>query len=146
MTGYPDIAELFLVTDVLITDYSSVMFDFAVTGRPMLFFTYDLEQYRDQLRGFYFDFEAEAPGPLLATSDEVLAAVRRHRRGRPPATAPPTRRSPRSTARWMTARPARGSATGCSLADPAAAPGAASPASGGLTTRRPALRLSGQSA
>jgi CDP-glycerol glycerophosphotransferase len=52
-----------------------VMFDFAATGRPMLFFTYDLEQYRDQLRGFYFDFEAEAPGPLLATSDDVLAAV-----------------------------------------------------------------------
>ncbi|HEY6278432.1 MAG TPA: bifunctional glycosyltransferase family 2 protein/CDP-glycerol:glycerophosphate glycerophosphotransferase [Streptosporangiaceae bacterium] len=75
VTGYPDIAELFLVSDVLITDYSSVMFDFAATGRPMLFFTYDLEQYRDQLRGFYFDFEAEAPGPLLATSDEVLAAI-----------------------------------------------------------------------
>ena len=41
----------------------------------MLFFTYDLASYRDKLRGFYFDFEAEAPGPLLATSDEVLAAV-----------------------------------------------------------------------
>ncbi len=76
VTGYPDISELFLITDVLITDYSSVMFDFAVTGRPMLFFTYDLEQYRDQLRGFYFDFEAEAPGPLLASSEEVLAAVK----------------------------------------------------------------------
>ncbi len=75
VTGYPDISELFLISDVLITDYSSVMFDFAVTGRPMLFFTYDLEQYRDQLRGFYFDFEAEAPGPLLATSEEVLAAA-----------------------------------------------------------------------
>jgi CDP-glycerol glycerophosphotransferase len=76
VTAYPDISELFLISDVLITDYSSVMFDFAVTGRPMVFFTYDLEQYRDQLRGFYFDFGAEAPGPLLATSDEVLAAVR----------------------------------------------------------------------
>ncbi|MGE5136324.1 MAG: CDP-glycerol glycerophosphotransferase family protein [Gemmatimonadota bacterium] len=75
VTAYPDIAELFLVSDVLITDYSSVMFDFAATGRPMVFFTYDLAQYRDQLRGFYFDFEAEAPGPLLATSEEVLAAV-----------------------------------------------------------------------
>jgi CDP-glycerol glycerophosphotransferase len=51
------------------------MFDFAVTGRPMIFFTYDLEQYRDNLRGFYFDFEAEAPGPLLATSDAVLDAI-----------------------------------------------------------------------
>ncbi len=75
VTGYPDINDLLLVTDVLITDYSSVMFDFAPTGRPMLFFTYDLEQYRDQLRGFYFDFEASAPGPLLAGSDEVVAAL-----------------------------------------------------------------------
>jgi CDP-glycerol glycerophosphotransferase len=75
VTAYPDISELFLVSDILVTDYSSVMFDFAATGRPMLFFTYDLEQYRDNLRGFYFDFAAEAPGPLLATSDEVLAAI-----------------------------------------------------------------------
>jgi CDP-glycerol glycerophosphotransferase len=75
VTAYPDITDLFTIADVLITDYSSVMFDFAVTGRPMLFFTYDLASYRDKLRGFYFDFEAEAPGPLLATSDEVLAAV-----------------------------------------------------------------------
>jgi CDP-glycerol glycerophosphotransferase len=75
VTGYPDITDLFLITDVLVTDYSSVMFDFAVTGRPMLFFTYDLAAYRDKLRGFCFDFEAEAPGPLLTTSDEVLAAL-----------------------------------------------------------------------
>jgi CDP-glycerol glycerophosphotransferase len=75
VTAYPDITDLFAIADVLITDYSSVMFDFAVTGRPMLFFTYDLATYRDKLRGFYFDFEAEAPGPLLATSEEVLAAL-----------------------------------------------------------------------
>jgi CDP-glycerol glycerophosphotransferase len=71
----PDVSELFLASDALVTDYSSAMFDFAVTGRPMIFFTYDLAQYRDELRGFYFDFEAEAPGPLLETSDEVLAAI-----------------------------------------------------------------------
>jgi CDP-glycerol glycerophosphotransferase len=75
VTAYPDISELLLVTDILVTDYSSVMFDFAPTGRPMLFFTYDLEQYRDDLRGFYFNFEAEAPGPLLASSDDVIAAI-----------------------------------------------------------------------
>lgn len=74
--GYPDIAELYLVADVLVTDYSSVMFDFAVTGKPMLFFTYDLERYRDEVRGFYFDFEARAPGPLLRTSDQVVEALR----------------------------------------------------------------------
>jgi CDP-glycerol glycerophosphotransferase len=75
VTAYPDIQELYLASDVLVTDYSSAMFDFAVTGKPMLFFTYDLEHYRDVLRGFYFDFEAEAPGPLLRTSAELLAAL-----------------------------------------------------------------------
>ncbi|MFG3345355.1 CDP-glycerol glycerophosphotransferase family protein [Streptomyces sp. NPDC048018] len=75
VSSYPDIAELFLITDVLVTDYSSLMFDFANTGRPMLFFTYDLEYYRDQLRGFYFDFEKRAPGPLLQTSDELIEAL-----------------------------------------------------------------------
>ncbi|MEV4636225.1 bifunctional glycosyltransferase family 2 protein/CDP-glycerol:glycerophosphate glycerophosphotransferase [Actinoplanes sp. NPDC049548] len=76
VSTYPDMADLLAAADVLITDYSSVMFDFANTGRPMLFFTYDLAHYRDKLRGFYFDFEQEAPGPLLATSDEVVAAIR----------------------------------------------------------------------
>jgi len=76
VTAYPDITELFLVSDVLVTDYSSAMFDYAVTGRPMLFFVYDLAEYRDDLRGFYFDFEAEAPGPLLDRSAEVIEAVR----------------------------------------------------------------------
>ena len=75
VTAYPDISELYLVSDVLVTDYSSAMFDYAVTGRPMLFFTYDLADYRDNLRGFYMDFEAQAPGPLLATSAEVLNAL-----------------------------------------------------------------------
>ena len=76
VTSYPDITDLLLIADILITDYSSVMFDFAITGRPMLFFTYDLERFRDKLRGFYFDFEADAPGPLLATTAELIAAVR----------------------------------------------------------------------
>jgi CDP-glycerol glycerophosphotransferase len=76
VSTYPDMADLLAATDILVTDYSSVMFDFANTGRPMLFFTYDLEHYRDRLRGFYFDFEAEAPGPLLATSDEIIEAIR----------------------------------------------------------------------
>jgi CDP-glycerol glycerophosphotransferase len=76
VTRYPDITDLYLVSDVLITDYSSVMFDFAGTGRPILFFTYDLERYRDQLRGFYFDLAADAPGPLLRTGDEVIEALR----------------------------------------------------------------------
>ncbi|HEU5024043.1 MAG TPA: bifunctional glycosyltransferase family 2 protein/CDP-glycerol:glycerophosphate glycerophosphotransferase [Spirillospora sp.] len=73
---YPDITELYLISDMMISDYSSVMFDYANTGRPMLFFTYDLADYRDRLRGFYFDFEAEAPGPLVETSDDLIDAIR----------------------------------------------------------------------
>ncbi|NBM15763.1 bifunctional glycosyltransferase/CDP-glycerol:glycerophosphate glycerophosphotransferase [Streptomyces sp. GC420] len=76
VSEYPDIADLYLVSDIMITDYSSVMFDYAHLGRPMLFFTYDLEHYRDTLRGFYFDFEKDSPGPLLRTSEEVVAAIR----------------------------------------------------------------------
>jgi CDP-glycerol glycerophosphotransferase len=76
VTSYPDVSELFVVADVLITDYSSVMFDYTVTGKPVLFFTPDLEHYRDQLRGFYFDLTPVAPGPIARTSDELLELVR----------------------------------------------------------------------
>ncbi|MFE4519045.1 CDP-glycerol glycerophosphotransferase family protein [Kitasatospora sp. NPDC056783] len=75
--SYPDMAELLLIADVLVTDYSASVFDFASTGKPMLFFTYDLEHYRDNLRGFSLNFEAEAPGPLLATSEALVGALGR---------------------------------------------------------------------
>ena len=75
VSARPDPAELYLAADVLVTDYSSVMFDFGVTGKPILLFTYDLEHYRDDLRGFYVDLAEIAPGPLLRTSDEVVAAI-----------------------------------------------------------------------
>lgn len=75
--SYPDMAELLLIADVLVTDYSATLFDFAATGKPVLFFTHDLEHYRDNLRGFSFDYEAEVPGPLLATSEELVAALGR---------------------------------------------------------------------
>ena len=73
---YPDAQELYLAADVMVTDYSSTMFDFAVTGKPMLFYTYDLDNYRDALRGFYFDFEPIAPGPMVTTAEELLAGLR----------------------------------------------------------------------
>jgi CDP-glycerol glycerophosphotransferase len=75
VTDHQDLRELYLAADVLVTDYSSVMFDFALTGKPMLFFTPDLRRYRDEVRGFYFDFEAHAPGPLLACDADVLDAL-----------------------------------------------------------------------
>lgn len=75
VSEYPDIADLYIIADVMVTDYSSVMFDYAHLKRPMLFFTYDLEHYRDKLRGFYFDFENDAPGPLIRTSEELVSAL-----------------------------------------------------------------------
>ncbi|RIO55831.1 CDP-glycerol glycerophosphotransferase family protein, partial [Staphylococcus hominis] len=73
---YPEISDLYLISDICITDYSSVMFDFANTKKPLLFFTYDLEFYKNQLRGFYFDFENEAPGPLIKTNDELIESIK----------------------------------------------------------------------
>jgi len=73
---YGDINELYLISDLLITDYSSVFFDYANLKRPMIFFTYDLDTYRDKLRGFYFDFEKNAPGPIVQTSDEVIEMIK----------------------------------------------------------------------
>ena len=75
LSKYDDIARLYLISDVLITDYSSVFFDYANLRRPMLFFTYDLEKYRSVLRGFYIDVEEELPGPMLMTTDEVIGAL-----------------------------------------------------------------------
>ncbi|HEX8487202.1 MAG TPA: CDP-glycerol glycerophosphotransferase family protein [Propionibacteriaceae bacterium] len=76
VSAYPDAHELYLAADLMITDYSSVMFDFAVTGKPLLFYTYDLEVYRDSIRGFYFDLEPIAPGPMVQTQQDLVAALR----------------------------------------------------------------------
>jgi CDP-glycerol glycerophosphotransferase len=75
VSAEPDPAGLYLAADVLVTDYSSTMFDFAVTGKPVLFFTYDLAHYRDSLRGFYVHLEEVAPGPLLETSTALIDAL-----------------------------------------------------------------------
>ena len=76
VSSFPDGTELMLAADVLITDYSSMMVDYANTGRPMLFYTYDLDAYAEEIRGFYLDFVATVPGPLLRTTDEVAEALR----------------------------------------------------------------------
>lgn len=65
VTDYRNVAELYLAADVLVTDYSSSMFDFSVTGKPMIFLVPDIANYVVK-RGFYFDFEQWAPGPILS--------------------------------------------------------------------------------
>lgn len=76
VTSYPDVSDLFLAADALITDYSSVMFDFSVTGKPIYFFTPDLDRYRQVLRGFYFDLLPVAPGPVVQDASELIELVR----------------------------------------------------------------------
>jgi CDP-glycerol glycerophosphotransferase len=72
---WPDISELHAAADLLVTDYSSTMFDFSVTGRPMIFYTDDHTRFRDSTRGFYFDLEPVAPGPLLQDVDDLRSAI-----------------------------------------------------------------------
>ena len=70
-----DITNLYLVSDMLITDYSSVMFDYSILNRPMFFFMYDLESYRDELRGFYSNVIEEIPGPISKTTEDLIKDI-----------------------------------------------------------------------
>lgn len=72
---YHSVEDLYLLCDILITDYSSVMFDYGVLKKTMVFFTYDIKEYAENLRGMYFDIQKEAPGPLVYTSDELISVI-----------------------------------------------------------------------
>ena len=71
----PDVNELMLVSDVLVTDYSSVIYEFALLGKPIAFLAPDDGAY-DEERGFYFDFRTEAPGPVVDTTEALAALIR----------------------------------------------------------------------
>jgi CDP-glycerol glycerophosphotransferase len=75
VSGLPDINDLFLASDMLVTDYSSSFFDYSVLERPIIFFAYDLENYRDNLRGFYLDYESDLPGPIATTSEDLFDEI-----------------------------------------------------------------------
>jgi CDP-ribitol ribitolphosphotransferase len=76
-SGYREVNNLLFVTDLLITDYSSVCFEFALLNRPMLFFAFDVEDYV-QKRDFYFDYHKFIPGPLVRTTDEIIEKIINH--------------------------------------------------------------------
>lgn len=75
VSNYDDIKDLYLISDILITDYSSVMFDFANTRKPIIFFAHDINRYSSTLRGFYFNLEEEAPGPIVRTESELFKTI-----------------------------------------------------------------------
>ncbi|MBH9966628.1 CDP-glycerol glycerophosphotransferase family protein [[Bacillus] enclensis] len=72
---YNDIQELYTIADLLITDYSSVFFDYANSLKPILFYAYDFEKYKNNIRGFYLDMEKDLPGPLIKDGQELLNSI-----------------------------------------------------------------------
>ncbi len=70
-----DATDLCVIADVLVTDYSSIFFDFATSGRPILFYCYDLDQYAQRIRGFYLDMEQDLPGPIARSTDALIALL-----------------------------------------------------------------------
>ncbi|NLJ96833.1 MAG: hypothetical protein GX321_06730 [Clostridiales bacterium] len=76
LSGDGDLVALIMASDMLITDYSSIIFEYCITERPMIFFAYDFEEFSDQGRGFYEDYESYVPGPVVKTSKEVVDIIR----------------------------------------------------------------------
>lgn len=72
---YEDVSRLYLISDICITDYSSVFFDYANLRRPILFYAYDYEDYKDEIRGLYISMEDDLPGPILQTNEELFDAL-----------------------------------------------------------------------
>lgn len=70
VSTYNDINELYVISDVLVTDYSSVFFDYANLKRPIIFYMYDYDSYKNTLRDFYIDTK-ELPGPIVKAQDEL---------------------------------------------------------------------------
>lgn len=66
-----DLTSLIMAADLLITDYSSILFEYCITGRPMIFYAYDLEDFSEHGRGFYEDYVSFVPGPVAFTAEEV---------------------------------------------------------------------------
>lgn len=76
-SNHSDIRELYIISDILITDYSSVFFDFGNLKRPIIFYAYDIDMYRDTLRGFYFDYENGVPGPITTNTKELINTIKK---------------------------------------------------------------------
>lgn len=73
-SNYSDINDLYIAADILITDYSSVFFDYANLKKPIIFYMYDLDQYANELRGFYISLD-ELPGPIIKDEIELAREI-----------------------------------------------------------------------
>ena len=75
---YGEMQELLLAADLLITDYSSVIFDFALTGNPIILYSYDLDEYKNEIRGFYYEYESFVPGPIVKTENQLIKEIKNY--------------------------------------------------------------------
>ena len=71
-----DINELYVISDILVTDYSSVFFDYAILNRPIYFYMYDLKDYEENLRGFYLDINKDLPGEVITNEEKLLNLIK----------------------------------------------------------------------
>lgn len=78
VTDYPDEKDLLLLADVLITDYSSIMIEYALLNKPIIFYPYDYEYYVKEERGFYFDYKDNVPGPIAHSPQEIVKIIKEH--------------------------------------------------------------------
>lgn len=74
-SSYKDVNKLLIITDILITDYSSIPFEYALLNRPIIFFTYDLAKYRND-RGLWEGFEQTIPGPNVSSTSEIISIIK----------------------------------------------------------------------
>jgi CDP-ribitol ribitolphosphotransferase len=70
----PDVNEVMLAADILVTDYSSIIFEYALLNRPMAFLAPDLAAYERE-RGFFFDYRSGVPGPVVQTTEQLLTWI-----------------------------------------------------------------------
>jgi len=75
VSDYEDVNDLYIISDVLITDYSSVFFDYANLKRPMIFYMYDFDEYKNNMRDFYFDLEI-LPGPIVKEEEDLFKELK----------------------------------------------------------------------
>ena len=74
VSGEEDIMQLLCIADILITDYSSVFYDFASAKKPILFYAYDLDEYINETRGLYVGMDT-LPGPILQDNESLVNAI-----------------------------------------------------------------------
>jgi CDP-glycerol glycerophosphotransferase len=73
-TDYPEVNDLLIAADILISDYSCIQLDYSILGRPQICFGYDYEEY-NSVRGFYFDLETTLPNGVVRTEDQVIDII-----------------------------------------------------------------------